>query len=461
MRTWDECIYAEIAKEMLKEQSWLVPLFDYHAWMEKPPLLMWLTALCYRLFGVSEITARMTGALCGVGTVLLTFEIGRKLMDRWAGLMSAAILLSSSFFLYVARFGGTDMVLTFCVTLSVFAYLYVQQGALKWWYLAGAATGSALMVKGAAGIVIPLAFAIALVMDRSRVSLRAREFVYSVVFAIGISVPWHLVMLFRYGSSFVNQYFLYQVLTRAAKPIEGHDAAAYYYFTEYWRYFSVVAVLALVGLIRHWTAQRRTSVIGATAVVVTLVCSLARTKLPTYVAPAFPALSLMAVLVLWHLPRRYSVLILFSLLFFPFTLYQQTKNVPNVFAVEYGEGEQPNDPIPSKDSPLMRTLQMAQDARYAPEGAPIYLCFDDAVMEKQQFLFYSRRPVSMTYFLVAPDESKESPYWAPKPLATAYRRPGLIITSSGIFYALARSENYGLRPIATDGTLVLATISRP
>src|SRR5581483_2308040 len=59
----DEARYAEIAREMLARGDWLIPHLNYVPYVEKPPLLYWLTALSFRLFGLSEFAARLTPAL--------------------------------------------------------------------------------------------------------------------------------------------------------------------------------------------------------------------------------------------------------------------------------------------------------------------------------------------------------------------------------------------------------------
>ena len=104
--------------------------------MEKPPLFLWLTALMYQLFGISEFSARLVGALCGIATILLTFEIGRRMLDEWVGFIAALILLTNGFFLFILRYGGVDMPLTFCVVLAAYGYLRMRQGELRACYIA-------------------------------------------------------------------------------------------------------------------------------------------------------------------------------------------------------------------------------------------------------------------------------------------------------------------------------------
>ena len=54
----DEARYAEIAREMLAMRDFIVPHLNYVTYVEKPPLLYWLTALSFRVFGINEFAAR-------------------------------------------------------------------------------------------------------------------------------------------------------------------------------------------------------------------------------------------------------------------------------------------------------------------------------------------------------------------------------------------------------------------
>jgi 4-amino-4-deoxy-L-arabinose transferase-like glycosyltransferase len=77
LAAWDEAIYAQVSKEMARGSGWLTPHWQNNLWFEKPPLLMWITALFYRVFGVSEFWARAPSALSGIVLVALTYSIGK------------------------------------------------------------------------------------------------------------------------------------------------------------------------------------------------------------------------------------------------------------------------------------------------------------------------------------------------------------------------------------------------
>ncbi len=118
LTNWDEGIYAEISREMLSLGP-LVPHWNYQPWFEKPPLMLWITAAFFKLFGINEFWARAGSALSGVAIVALLhgWLTGRK--DNLAAWLSSFILLSTFGFLHVCRVGEMDVLLSLgcCIAL--------------------------------------------------------------------------------------------------------------------------------------------------------------------------------------------------------------------------------------------------------------------------------------------------------------------------------------------------------
>ncbi len=119
----DEPRNAGCAVEMLERSDWVVPMFNAELRTHKPVLLYWLTMTAYSLWGVSEFTARMASAVCGVGTVLLCYGIGRRLMSRQAAFWGALALASSLMFVVAARIATPDSLLIFLTTLAMYIYV--------------------------------------------------------------------------------------------------------------------------------------------------------------------------------------------------------------------------------------------------------------------------------------------------------------------------------------------------
>ena len=85
----DEPRYAWVARDMAESNDWVTPRLYGHPWFEKPVLYYWSAALCFKLFGVSEATARLPSALSALlATLALTW-----LALRFAGRTTARWLL--------------------------------------------------------------------------------------------------------------------------------------------------------------------------------------------------------------------------------------------------------------------------------------------------------------------------------------------------------------------------------
>ena len=72
---WDEAIYAQVAKEMVETGDWLTPHHGNEPWFEKPPLLIWMTAILFSAFEASEFWARAVPAFSAVFLVMITLTM--------------------------------------------------------------------------------------------------------------------------------------------------------------------------------------------------------------------------------------------------------------------------------------------------------------------------------------------------------------------------------------------------
>jgi|GEM_PF-222765 len=147
----DEGRYAQIPKEMLETGSWVVPTLQGEPYLDKPPLMYWLTALSYKAFGVSPEAARLVPALCVHLTILSVYLLGRLSIGHRAAFWAALLLSLAPGFVSVARLLLLDGLLTLCVTVSVLCgYEAVRTGTFRrgWWLASAVASGFGFLTKG-------------------------------------------------------------------------------------------------------------------------------------------------------------------------------------------------------------------------------------------------------------------------------------------------------------------------
>src|SRR5688572_33142237 len=93
----DEGFYAEAAREMVEGGDWLTPHFNYEDRWQKPILYYWLTAAAYGAAGTSESAARWWSAFSGLGLVLLTWAVARRMTGRGDAAWLAGAIVATSF----------------------------------------------------------------------------------------------------------------------------------------------------------------------------------------------------------------------------------------------------------------------------------------------------------------------------------------------------------------------------
>src|SRR5438093_4982693 len=69
--------HAEAAKEMLQRNDWVTLHVNGVRYLEKAPMLYWLVAISYRIFGVNQFAVRFPLALAVVLLVWMIYVFGR------------------------------------------------------------------------------------------------------------------------------------------------------------------------------------------------------------------------------------------------------------------------------------------------------------------------------------------------------------------------------------------------
>ena len=156
----DEPRYAQVAKEMLQGEGWIIPHLNSAVYHDKPPFFFWLIAGAAKLLGgMNETAARLPSACFGLFTIILLFFFGKKLFDERTGFFAALVLATCGEFFWLARRADLDITLTFFTTLAIlFFYVGFQQE--RWralYYLAayGAMTGG-FFTKLYPALIVPL-----------------------------------------------------------------------------------------------------------------------------------------------------------------------------------------------------------------------------------------------------------------------------------------------------------------
>ncbi|MFA5932946.1 MAG: glycosyltransferase family 39 protein [Microgenomates group bacterium] len=120
LENWDEAWYGEIAKNIFHSGDFLNLTFNGSPYFDHPPFVFWLMSLTYKIFGVSEFWTRFASAGAGFLCIVILYFLGKELFNRTVGFASAVALSSAIWFVYRARSGNLDVILTTLFVLTFY-----------------------------------------------------------------------------------------------------------------------------------------------------------------------------------------------------------------------------------------------------------------------------------------------------------------------------------------------------
>jgi 4-amino-4-deoxy-L-arabinose transferase-like glycosyltransferase len=314
LANYDDCFYAQKAKEMLHAGDWLTPRWAGELRVENPPLFLWLMMLSFLALGVTNYAAILPSALAGVLCVVLVHRLAEELeMDSFAAWGAAFVLVTTQYFMKFAKHAMFDVFLTMLFVLALLAYRRALAGRRGWYLVVGLCTGAGILSKSVMGL-FPLAVIVLHLLWTRRARELARPWFWAGVGAALVSgFGWYAYQLAAHREAVLAQYG-WLILSRAAGA--PSKPTAWWNFFDYGvslaRNYWPWAPLALAGLVL--AARRafgRTLVVGAGTpppalsrdaarlllvwLLVTVgVMSLAREKKLWYIMAAFPGCALLA-----------------------------------------------------------------------------------------------------------------------------------------------------------------------
>jgi 4-amino-4-deoxy-L-arabinose transferase-like glycosyltransferase len=460
LANWDEGIYAEVSREMASH-GWLVTFWNQEVWLEKPPLMLWITAVFFRIFGVNEFWARAGSALSGVALVGLLHGWLQK-RDTLKAWLSTLILLGTFGFLRVCRVGEMDALLSLGCCIALIGLTQVDEGAQTGWYLFWIGFAAATMTKGAAAVVLLLSMVGVALLFRWGMSYFSRLFWLGLSLFLLFTLPWHLAMFHLFGRQFLSDYLGLQVWSRATRKIEGHD-------THWWYYFKVLLVSAAPFVLVYPLAwfdslqKKQVRVWAIFSAVVPIFFTFVQTRLPQYVAPMYPAL---AVLVASYLGDRLRPFIVEHRP--PSFWIKLTLAGVAVSAAAISVTSTARRGLHSGPSAASASLRDSDDSipllrdvfRHAqPIGGPL-LVWRSGYMPITTDIFYSRREVQQVQLLSVASGTPTNRYtFDPKPLASVVASdPRLILLDKSLIPHVPGGFLY--MPIESGRTVEVGLIVR-
>lgn len=300
----DEGRYAEIAREMAVSGDFVTPRLNGIKYFEKPPLQYWATAVTFKLFGENEWTARIWPGLTGFLSVLLAYFAANRLFGRRAALLAAATLGSGLFTVLIGHINTLDMGLSFFLQLALTGMLLANhedtpnRKRRSWMMLVWAALALAMLTKGLVSLVLcggTLVLYSLLARDFS--PWKRLELGRGILLFLAITAPWFVAVSLA-NPEFPHFFFIHEHFERFLTKEHGRYQPAWYFFAILLVGTLPWTLMTLQGWLTAWTRERSGEFqpqrfLFVWAVVILGFFSASSSKLPSYILPMAPALSIL------------------------------------------------------------------------------------------------------------------------------------------------------------------------
>ncbi len=310
---WDnsETAYGEVAREILLTHNWVVMHLDGRPWFVQPPLYFWIAGAFASLLGPTSLAMRLPSALATVAAGAVTaYAVARHAGER-AGIYAAVVLSCSLMQAVIGRLAIMDALLNAAVTLAIFwCFEALVTGRSRYVIYASVAAALGFLAKGpvapviVALVVVPFAFW----NDRHERLPAVPWWTWALgglAFA-AIILPWIAGLAQQSGSHAFAILLGKYTIGRYTGVIEDQSGPFWYYLPVLilgffpWIAFLPMALRGGAGELRDaGTPVERARLLRLSvcwSVVPFVFFSLARTKLPNYIALEFPALAVLVAL---------------------------------------------------------------------------------------------------------------------------------------------------------------------
>lgn len=307
----DAAQYASMSQEMMQSGNYLQVEHRHVDYLDKPPLLFWVTSTSFKLFGISNFTFRLPSFLFLILGLFATFKLAEVLYDRRTAQLAVLVLYSTQAYFLFAHDVRTDTILANVVIFAIWQlWLFITNKNALNMALGAVGVGLAMLEKGPIGLMVPVLALGSQVLFTHKLKIILRwEWLLGLVVIALMLAPMVYGLYEQFGMKGVEFYFWTQSFGRITGQSEWRDSSTVFYFvhTFLWAFLPWMFI-AYFGIFRNlyrlvaskFSQASGVEIITLAGFVLTFIAmSLSRYKLPHYIFVVFPLAAIITADTVW------------------------------------------------------------------------------------------------------------------------------------------------------------------
>lgn len=300
----DAAQYASISRDMYLNHNYLELFCNHQNYLDKPPLLFWLSAISFNIFGVHTWSYKLPSLVFTLIGIYATYKLAEHLYNKQIARYASLILATCQAFFLFNTDVRTDTILTACIIVSTWQlYSYIENK--KWLnaFIGFTFVALGMLAKGPLGLCVPaLALGSQLAYQR-----RWKVFLWPVwwiglIYSLLLLTPMVYGLHAQYGWKGPRFFFWDQSFGRLTGTNEWHNDAGYFFFVHNfmwaflpWTLFALLSLWDRLVLLIKTKFQYTNSIelLTYSGFILTFIAlSFSHYKLPHYIFNLFPLVAI-------------------------------------------------------------------------------------------------------------------------------------------------------------------------
>ncbi len=300
----DSAKYASISRYIYESGALIHLKIHGEPYMHKPPLLFWMSAASYSIFGISMFAYKLPNLIYSLLGIFSLYKLGTLLYGRREGLTAALMYSISVAVILMQTDVHTDLLLTTNIIFGIWQIMeYLENKKVRNLILGFAGFGLAMISKGSLGLAIPI-FAIGgyLALNKYYKALFSLKWLAGIPIILLITYPALKGVVDQFGAEGLRFYFWANNIDRIKGDYTQGQHDYFFvihtliYFFLPWSFYSFAAFIKDVRIWKksgYKSENKKDALSYSVIVILALIVSVSSQQAPHYLLPLVPFVSIL------------------------------------------------------------------------------------------------------------------------------------------------------------------------
>lgn len=291
--------YAALSRQMLETNGFFVIKDRAAEYLDKPPFLLWVSALSIKVFGVSSWAYKLPSILFSLLGIFSTYSLGKLLYNERTAVLAALMLASCQAIFLMNQDVRTDNILTGAIIFSLWQlYAYLQNSRVLHLFAGFFGIGIAMLTKGPIGVMMPVfALSVHFIYTKQWKLFYKWEWLLGIFIVVLMLIPMCIGLYKQFGTEGLYFYFWKQSFGRITGENTWRNDTTVLFFTHtfLWAFlpWSLLFVFAFYKktkdlFYKAGTIKSNEALCWGGFILTFVAMSLSKYKLPHYIFITFP-----------------------------------------------------------------------------------------------------------------------------------------------------------------------------